>query len=129
MPEPTTVWFVRAGSVETSPGRISLDGVHLLFAPRDDPAAVVRLPLNRIDDVRRLRGSAVLHIAMEGESRPLLFYFAKPPPLPGSGMGSVMNPRRGMELTVAGMSLRAAARATRPLIEEWVKAIRAGAGR
>lgn len=120
------MWFVRAGSVEASPGRISLDDGFLVFTPQDE-AEALRIPVGDIDDVRRLRGSAVLHVGTADEP-PLLFYFAKPPPLPGSGKSSVINPRRGMERTVAGMSLRAAARAHRTTIEEWVTAIRS-AGR
>jgi hypothetical protein len=124
VPEPTTVWFVRAGSVDGPPGRIALEGGDLVFTPHGEPEAAVRLPLVRIHDVRRLRGSPVLQVEAT-EQPPLLFYFAKPPPLPGSGERSVINPRRGMERTAAAMSLRAAARAQRALIDEWVGAIRA----
>jgi hypothetical protein len=67
----------------------------------------------------------LIHAGRE-EEVVLLFYFAEPPPLPGSGeaTGPTFIPRRGLERAAAGMSLRAAARQQRVNVEMWVRALR-----
>ena len=123
------MWLVRAGSVDAVPGRLSVDGDVVVFTPHGRTDGQ-RFQAWAIREARRLRGTPVLKLVVSEGPREvtLLLYFSKPPPVPrpGGPVGrSLLNPTRGLERAAAGMSLRAAARATRELIEEWTGAIRA----
>jgi hypothetical protein len=123
--------LVRAGSVEDTRGRISLDAEALRFTPGAEDAPPLVIPRSSILDVRRLRATPVMRLIHgKGEQRvTLLLYFAEPPPLPGTGARSTppFMPRKGMERAAAGMSLRRAAREQRAIVETWVRALRGSA--
>ena len=125
------MWLVRAGSLEDTPGRLSLDDGEIRFTPRDTKEADVRVRTDRIARARRLRGTPVLELTLAGALQETLFlYFVQPPPLGRSGRPegrSIANPMRGLERAAAGMGLRASGKLLRRQVDEWVRAIRESA--
>ncbi len=125
MPEPTTVWMVRPGTGRTRRGTLSLEPGLLTFAADDGE----RVPMRRIDRVRRLRGTPVLEVAYraDDERRSALFYFVEPPPVPERMWAPAptgLLGQKGRLRASAILRLRTANRALKPVIKEWVRAIR-----
>jgi hypothetical protein len=81
--EPTVVWMVplRAGGGEHH-GTLSLEPPNLVFVERREGERV-EIPLASVGKVRRVRGSPILRVAIEGETgrTEVAFYFTQPPPL------------------------------------------------
>jgi hypothetical protein len=97
VPEATTVWAVDLlrEPKKDRQGTLSLQPEHLVFEPRAQGAAVIRIPLRSIKKARRLRGSPVLLVVHErnGTNVEVAFYFVQPPPLePVLGQGERPTP-------------------------------------
>jgi hypothetical protein len=140
MPEPTTVWavdLIREPKKDRQ-GTLALDGGHLVFEPRSESASVLRIPLDAIRRVRRLRGSPVMLVVHTRDTTTLetAFYFVQPPPLEpvigerdrptvlSFGKGSKRRARR-QNVGYLGMGNRQ----KRIEIDEWVRAVDAARGR
>jgi hypothetical protein len=81
--EPVTAWGVRIGvSDKDAKGRLSLGETELVFDLATEEGTL-RIPLENITKVKRLRGSPVLVVdSREGEKvARFAFFFVKPPPL------------------------------------------------
>jgi hypothetical protein len=127
------VWLVREGDPGTTEGTLSLEDQLLRFVPSASASETVSIPLSGLERVRRGRGSPLLSLTYrdpEG-ARKLFFYFAKPPPLPGS-TPSAPTPMdrwgRGLERSAAAMTLRASNRLLKKEVGAWVEALREAAG-
>jgi hypothetical protein len=140
MPEPTTVWavdLIREPKKDRQ-GTLSLDEGQLVFEPRSSTASALRIPLDAIRRVRRLRGSPVMVVAHRGSEMTLetAFYFVQPPPLEpvigerdrptvlSFGRGSKRRARR-QNVGYLGMGNRQ----KRVEIDEWVRAVDEARGR
>lgn len=99
-----------------------LEGSHLVLAEGDEED---RVPLSAVRRVKRVLGSPVLVLQLEGEGLPrqLIVYFAEPPPLPSEQASSRRKARRN-NITYLGMRNAR----WRGEIRGWVRAIREGAG-
>ena len=105
----------------TRPGTLTVEGGRLTFVAEDGER--IGMPLGELGGVRRLRGTPVLEVRMARGI--LLFYYAEPPPLAVRSEG--LRPgERGMRRMAAIRSLRSANRRWKPVIEDWVRAIRNG---
>ena len=139
MPEPTTVWavdLIREPKKDRQ-GTLSLEGSQLVFEPRSSTASALRIPLESIRRVRRLRGSPVMLVlhARSGTNLETAFYFVQPPPLEpvvgerdrptvlSFGRGSKRRARR-QNVGYLGMGNRQ----KRDEIDEWVRAVQAARG-
>jgi hypothetical protein len=84
VPRLTKVWMVPLGrgSVDDIAGDLELSHDAILFTPRHEGASV-RIPLEDVAKVKRLKGSPVLMVAhLEGAVRvETAFYFVQPPSL------------------------------------------------
>jgi len=139
VPEPTTVWavdLVREPKKDRQ-GTLSLENGQLVFEPRSSTASAVRIPLDAIRRVRRVRGSPVMLVVHAGSASTLetAFYFVQPPPLEpvvgkrdrptvlSFGRGSKRRARRE-NVGYLGMGNRQ----KRDEIDEWVRAVEAARG-
>jgi hypothetical protein len=138
MPEPVRVWAVELGpetALDERKGTLALEADALVFTPAVEGRPGIRIPLEEIAKVRRLRGSPVLMVArrLEGTTRRTAFYFAQPPPLGvmlgrqedrRAGLAALRNPkRRARRENVTYLGL--VNRDTKPALAEWARAIRA----
>ena len=129
-PEPVTAWMVREGDPSAEEGTLSMAGNALSFEPASGTKPS-EIPIDRIQNVRRARGSPVMSISFLGEERveKVFVYFAKPPPLPGERptvpMPLFRSPK-GLEKSAAALSLRASNRLLKREIDGWVEALRGG---
>jgi hypothetical protein len=134
MPEPTTVWavdLVREPKKDHQ-GTLALEGGHLVFEPRSPSASPLRIPLEAIRRVRRLRGSPVLLVVHARSEMTLetAFYFVQPPPLEpvisGRDRPTVLSFGRGSKRRARRENvgyLGTGNRQKRVEIEEWVRAL------
>lgn len=124
MPERLTakVWMARPGQEDTPPGILSLDRSALWF---EGGGTTIRILPSDIAKVRRARATPVITVTWrsEGERREASFYFAEPGPIEESAEPPWM-PGRGLDRTVSLMRLRAANKELKPLVKDWVAAIR-----
>ena len=122
MPAATNVWAVRAGSTEDVACSMTLEGSDLVLSSE---TTVERIPLSAVRRTRRVRGSPVLVVRLEGEGLPprILLYFSRPPPLPGA---QEIGRRRARRRNVTYLGTRGTE--LKREIREWVRAIREGAG-
>lgn len=122
------VWLVDAS---TGPdgigGSLSLAAGELVFRPADGAAASTRVfPLREIRKVRRVLGSPVLELRVEGPDghRTLGFYFVRPPRLGGEDAAPAIRPlMRHASRRQAVVTLRDANRLKKQEIKEWVRRI------
>jgi hypothetical protein len=127
-PEPAAVWLVRPRDRDNA-GAVTLrldGGVLSLSTPdeelRIEPGAIVR--------VRRLPLSPVISIVYRkgGRRSKLFIYFARPSL--NTWTEQRFGTRGSMERAAEAARLAQASRDLKPIVEEWVKAIReAGGGR
>jgi hypothetical protein len=108
VPRAVTVWEVELGKPESPQevkGTLELSHRDLIFTPRDENRSTVKIPLEQIAKVKRLRGSPVLLVVRETAAGPerTAFYFAQPPPMipldggpaeRGRGLAAFRNPKR-----------------------------------
>jgi hypothetical protein len=141
VPKPVTVWAVELGpetALDDTKGTLELEGDALVFTPAVEGRGGIRIPLEQISRIRRLRGSPVLMVSRsaEGPTRRTAFYFAQPPPLGvllgkqedhRPGLAGFRNPRRRARKENA-QYLGTVNRDRRAVLTEWVRAVRAGAG-
>ncbi|MGZ4115266.1 MAG: hypothetical protein ACXVQU_03430 [Actinomycetota bacterium] len=140
MPEPTTVWavdLIREPKKDRQ-GTLTLDEGQLVFEPRSSTSSALRIPLDAIRRVRRLRGSPVMVVVHRRSEITLetAFYFVQPPPLEpvtgasdrptvlSFGRGSKRRARR-QNVGYLGMGNRQ----KRVEIDEWVRAVDEARGR
>lgn len=116
------MWAVGPLGADPVEGTLSLTPAGLSFSAPKREDLVVAAGLIR--GVRRLRASPALKLAyVEGDGiRTAFFFFAEPPPLPGSRGSMSM---RGAQRATAGMTLRAQSKTFKGDIQAWVDAIRA----
>jgi hypothetical protein len=139
VPEPTTVWavdLIREPKKDRQ-GTLSLEEHQLVFEPRSSTASALRIAVDTIRRVRRLRGSPVMLVvhARNGTVLETAFYFVQPPPLEpvigerdrptvlSFGRGSKRRARR-QNVGYLGMGNRQ----KRVEIDEWVRAVEAARG-
>lgn len=135
MPDPATVWAVDLvrDPRKDRQGTLSLRTEDLVFEPRS-ASAELRIPLEAVKRVRRLRGSPVLLVVHDrtGVRLETAFYFVQPPPLePVAGQIERPTPLsfgkhskrrvRRQNVGYLGMSNREKRRE----IDAWEKAVRA----
>ena len=136
------MWEVELGKPESSEevkGTLELSHTDLIFTPRDEARPTVKIPLDEIAKVKRLRGSPVLMVLREtaaGQDR-TAFYFAQPPPIGAirgepvarrTGISAFRNPRRQARrdnISYLGLMNRE----NKAALKEWVRAVDAAAGR
>ncbi|HYU58702.1 MAG TPA: hypothetical protein VEO00_11730 [Actinomycetota bacterium] len=87
MPEPRTVWLVEPPrNVDGVEGTLMLehDPARLVFAARE-PAGSLTIPFDRLQGVRRIRGTPILEVRhrARGIDQEVFLYFTSPPPVPG----------------------------------------------
>jgi hypothetical protein len=125
-PEPVTAWFVRPRDRDSA-GAVTLrleEGVLCLSTPDEE----LRLEGSAILRVRRARLSPVISIVYrEGDRRSKMFlYFARP------SLNTWTERRFGTrgsgERAAEAVRLAQANRELKPVVEEWVRAIREAAG-
>lgn len=130
MPDPRTVWLARPGRERPVRGTLSLSERGLTL---DSNGAILEIDPAHVERVRRMRLTPVLEVRYRarGEQQVALFFFVEPPPLPGQppdpaarGTWPWSSEGRGMRRTAGMRRLRAANRALRRVIAEWVQAIR-----
>jgi hypothetical protein len=142
MPRAVTVWEVELGrpeSPEEVKGTLELSHRDLIFTPRDEARSTVRIPLDEIAKVKRLRGSPVLLVVRETAAGPerTAFYFAQPPPMipregerleRGRGISAFRNPaRQARRDNISYLGLMN--RENKATLKEWVRAVETAAGR
>jgi hypothetical protein len=136
VPRAVTVWEVelgKPGPSEELKGTLELSHRDLIFTPRDEARGNVKIPLDEIAKVKRLRGSPVLMVLREtaaGHER-IAFYFAQPPPIGAmrgepverrTGISAFRNPKRQARrdnISYLGLMNRE----NKALLKEWVKAV------
>jgi hypothetical protein len=137
-----TVWAVELGpetALDEAKGTLALLDDALEFTPLAEGSAPLRIELSTIAKVRRLRGSPVLMVlhADGPNTRRIAFYFAQPPPLGvllghttdrPAGLAAFRNPKRRARRENAGY-LGVTNRQKKTLLTEWVRAVRAAAGK
>lgn len=125
-PEPVTAWLVRPRD-RANAGAVTLrldQGVLILSTPdeelRVDAAAIIR--------VRRIPLSPVISIEYrEGDTRAKMFiYFARPSL--NTWTEQRFGTRGAVERAAAAARLAQASRELKPVVEEWVRALRDGGG-
>ena len=111
----------------------------LIFTPRDETRPTVKIPLDEISNVKRLRGSPVLMVLREtaaGLER-TAFYFAQPPPVAAirgepterrTGIAAFRNPKRQARRDNIGY-LGLMNRENKAALKEWVRAVNAAVTR
>jgi hypothetical protein len=134
MPEPTTVWAVdlirdprsdRGGTLSLQPGA-------LVFQAHAESSEALRIPLDSVKKVRRLRGSPVLLVVHDrnGLEAQTALYFVQPPPLdPVAGRAERPSPlpfgrtsrRRVRRQNVGYLGL--SNREKRGQVQEWARAV------
>jgi hypothetical protein len=134
-----TVWAVELGK-DVQPdeikGTLELGGEALFFSPNDESRPAIRIALQDIAKVRRLRGSPVLMVerTTSSGSRKTAFYFAQPPPLAAllgapverpAGLAAFRNPKRKARRDNVGY-LGLMNREKKAALSEWVRAVKAG---
>lgn len=125
--------MVREGDPAAVEGTLSIEDAILTFEPATEGAQRVSIPKASIRKVRRGRGGPLLSLSYLGTEgvRKLFFYFAKPPPLPGTGP-AVPSPMlrwgRGLERSAAALALGAGKRLFKREIEAWVSVLREPGG-
>ena len=136
------MWEVELGKPE-SPGEVKgtleLSDRNLIFTPRDEARSTVRIALDEIAKVKRLRGSPVLMVIRETAAGPqrTAFYFVQPPPMiplhgepveRGRGLAAFRNPKRQARrdnISYLGLMNRE----NKATLKEWVRAVEAAAAR
>jgi hypothetical protein len=142
VPRAVTVWEVELGKPEGSEevkGMLELSRRDLIFTPRDETRPTVKIPLDEITKVKRLRGSPVLMVLREtaaGLER-TAFYFAQPPPIGAirgesterrTGISVFRNPKRQARRDNIGY-LGLMNRENKAALKEWVRAVDAAVAR
>ena len=130
------MWEVELGKPESPDevkGTLELSHRDLIFTPRDEGRATVKIPLDEISKVRRLRGSPVLMVLREtaaGQDR-IAFYFAQPPPIGAirgepverrTGIAAFRNPKRQARrdnMSYLGLMNRE----NKAALKEWARAV------
>ena len=130
------MWEVELGKPESSEevkGTLELSRRDLIFTPRDEERPAVKIPLDEISKVRRLRGSPVLMVLREtpaGQDR-IAFYFAQPPPIGAirgepverrTGISAFRNPKRQARrdnISYLGLMNRE----NKAVLREWARAV------
>jgi hypothetical protein len=125
-PEPVTAWLVRPR--DTDPGAVTLrlmEGVLSLSTPEEE----LRVETSAITKVRRARFSPVIKIAYQdaGERSVMFIYFVHPSSKTWT-QHSFGARHGGLERTAEAVRLAQANREFKPVVEEWVRAIRGAAG-
>jgi hypothetical protein len=136
MPRAVIVWEVELGKPESSEevkGTLELSHRDLIFTPRDEARPTVKIPLEEIAKVKRLRGTPVLMVLREtaaGHDR-IAFYFAQPPPIGAirgepverrTGISAFRNPKRQARRdNISYLSLMN--RENKAALREWVRAV------
>jgi hypothetical protein len=125
-PEPVTAWFVRPRD-RGSAGVVTLrleEGVLTLSTPDEE----LRLEGSAILRVRRATFSPVISIVYrEGDRRSKVFiYFARP--ALGTWTERRFGTRGNVERAAEAVRLAQANRELKPLVDEWVRAIREALG-
>jgi hypothetical protein len=134
-----TVWAVELGrdvQPDEIKGTLELGGDALLFSPNDEARPAIRIALQDVAKVRRLRGSPVLMVerTTSSGSRKTAFYFAQPPPLTAllgapverpAGLAAFRNPKRKARRDNVGY-LGLMNREKKAALSEWVRAVKAG---
>jgi hypothetical protein len=136
------VWEVELGKPESSEemkGTLELSHRDLIFTPRDETRPTVKIPLDEISKVKRLRGSPVLMVLREtpaGQDR-IAFYFAQPPPIGAirgepvehrTGISAFRSPKRQARrnnISYLGLMNRE----NKAALKEWVRAVGAAVGK
>jgi hypothetical protein len=136
------VWEVELGkpeSPEEVKGTLELSHHDLIFTPRDEGRPTVKIPLDEVSKVKRLRGSPVLMVlreTAEGENR-IAFYFAQPPPIGAirgepverrTGIAAFRNPKRQARrdnISYLGVMNRE----NKAALKEWARAVGAAVGK
>jgi hypothetical protein len=115
--------MARSGRPESVEGTLSLDPSGLTF---ELPDGTFTVPVERIRQASRLRGSPVLRIdyAESAEPAHVFFFFAEPPPLPQETRRSPLSPK-GLRRAGTILSLRGQNRQLKPELREWEDAVRA----
>ena len=124
MPEPRTVWMARPGKPEPVEGILAMARDGLSFTPLEGEGVSV-LPAE-VRRARRFRGSPVLEVDYErrGEAKEAFFFFAPPPPLAANPRPSPLS-TKGLRRAGGILALRAQSKALKPVLTEWVRALRA----
>jgi hypothetical protein len=119
--------MARPGREDTPPGTLSLVEAILWF---EGGGTTIRIPAADIVKVRRARGSPVITVMWVegGEHSETAFYFIEPKPIGWSKEPPWM-PGRGLDRTISLMRLREANKELKPVVVEWIKAIRQEARR
>ena len=122
--------MVREGDPTAEEGTLSIAGEVMSFEPTSGTKRA-EIPIDRIQHVRRARGSPVMAVSFLGEDgvEKVFVYFAKPPPLPGERPPPTMplfRAPKGLEKSAAALSLRASNKLLKREIDVWVKALRGG---
>lgn len=115
--------MTRSGRPESVEGALSLDPEGLVF---ESSEVTFRIPVDRIREATRLRGSPVLRVDYEeaGEAAHVFFFFTEPPPLPAQPRPSPLSPR-GLRRAGNILSLRGQSKQLKPELREWEEAVRA----
>ncbi len=138
-----TVWEVELGKQDSPEvkGSLELATRELIFTPVDEARPTVKIPLDEIARIKRLRGSPVLMVIRETAAGPerVAFYFAQPPPIgairgettaerPSRGLSAFRNPkRRARRDNISYLGLMN--RENKAALNEWVRAVNAAAAR
>jgi hypothetical protein len=125
-PEPVTVWLVRPRHPDDT-GAVTLrleEGVLSLSTPDEE----LRIEATAIIRVRRVHLSPVISIVYrDGDGRSKMFIYFAPPAL-NTWTERRFGTRGGVGRATAAVRLAQANRELKPVIEEWVRAIRQAAG-
>ena len=131
------MWAVELGKgvqPDEIKGTLELGDRALLFSPNDEARPALRIALDDIGKVRRLRGSPVLMVGRTtpAGSRKTAFYFAQPPPLAVLTGASAEQPvgfdrfrspkRRARRDNVGYLGLMN--REKKAALSEWVRAVK-----
>ena len=136
------MWEVELGKPEGSEevkGLLELSHRELIFTPRDQTRPTIKIPLDEIAKVKRLRGSPVLMVIRETAIGPerTAFYFAQPPPIGAirgepadrrTGIAVFRNPKRQARrdnISYLGLMNRE----NKAALKEWVRAVGAAVAR
>jgi hypothetical protein len=142
VPRAVTVWEVELGGPESSEevkGTLELSQRDLIFTPRDEALPTMKIPLDAISKVKRLRGSPVLMVLRETAAGPdrIAFYFVQPPPIGAirgepterrTGISAFRNPKRQARrdnISYLGLMNRE----NKAVLKEWADAVGAAVGR
>ena len=136
------MWEVELGGPASSgevKGTLELSHRDLIFTPRDEERPTIKIPLDEIAKVKRLRGSPVLMVLREtaaGQDR-IAFYFVQPPPIGAirgepaerrTGISAFRNPKRQARrdnISYLGLMNRE----NKAVLKEWADAVGAAVGK